>query len=112
MTIGQRTTLATIEKSTETQTVGEPVLTWAVHGTWWHEKLPLGASEGPAAGQVQFGVARYERRGGYFPGVTTKMRLNERGVLHDIDVVDLTEQRQGKMRLVTTERPAPTPAGA
>jgi head-tail adaptor len=106
VTIGRRTTLATIEKSTSTQTVGEPVLVWTVHGTWWHDKLPLGGSEGPGAGQEQFGVAHYERRGGYFPGVTTKMRLNERGVLHDIDFVDETERRQGKLRLVTTQRGA------
>lgn len=106
MAAGKRDHYTTIEKSTSTQAVGEPVVTWSTHAPWWAEKLLLGGIEGLAAGQIQFGVARHEWRGGYLLGVTTKMRLNERGVLHDIDHVDETERRQGKLRLVTTQRGA------
>lgn len=104
MPAGKRDRLVTIEQSTETQSVGEPVLTWTVLTRWWAEKLPLGGSEGPAGGQDQYATARYEWRGLSISGVVPKMRINEGGVFHDIDFVDETRGRQNVLRLVTTQR--------
>lgn len=104
MPAGKRDRLVTIEQSTETQSVGEPVVTWSTVTRLWVEKLPLGGSEGPAGGQQQYAIARHEWRSLYFSGVLPKMRINEGGILHDIDYVDDTARRQNKLRLVTTQR--------
>lgn len=93
-----------IESSTETQSVGEPTPTWATFYTCWARKRPLGGSEGPAGGQQQFATARYEWLVRYKAGVLPKMRINESGVFHDIDLVDETGRRDGELRLVTTHR--------
>jgi len=100
---GRRDHLVTIEKFTETQSVGEPVLTWSEHAKWWAERLPLGGSEGPGGGQQQFGTARYQWTGLYVAGVVAKMRLNERGVLYDIDVPH-ADYRKNSLVLITTLR--------
>ena len=104
MPAGKRDHFVTIEKSTETQSVGEPVRTWAAHTTWWAEKRPLGGSEGPAGGQEQFATARHEWIELFVTGVLPKMRINEGGMTFDIDLVDDTGRRQNRLRLMTTQR--------
>lgn len=104
MAAGKREHYVKIEKSAETQLVGEPVVVWTTHARWWAEKLPLGGSEGPAGGQVQYATARNQWNGLWIDGVTPKMRLNDNGTLFDIDLVDDTGRRQNILRLVTTQR--------
>lgn len=103
---GARDRLVTIEKSTQSQGVGEPVRSWSTHATWWTRRRRLGAQESPAGGQEQFGVVQDEWDGLFIPGVTTDMRINDGGVLYDIDDVDDTGQRENVLRLVTTLRSA------
>lgn len=101
--ITEREVLVTIEKATETQGVGEPILTWTEHAKWWAEKIPLGGNEGPAGGQDQYGSARHEWKGLFMAGVLSKMRLNQGGILFDIDFVDDTLRAQNRLRVVTTQ---------
>lgn len=101
---GRRNTLVTIEKSKETQPIGEQVLTWSALSPWWAEKLPRGGSEGAAGGQVAYATRSNTWRGGWINGVHEGMRLNERGVFHDIDVVDDTGRQQNVLVVHTTQR--------
>lgn len=105
MEAGKRDRLVTIQKTTETQPIGEVVASAPiVHARWWAEKLPLGGGEGPAGGQVQYATRRNEWRGLWIDGVTEKMVLNEDGVLHDIELVDTTGRRQNRLSLVTMQK--------
>lgn len=72
--------------------------------TWWAEKLPLGGSESPAGGQLQYGTARYMWRGLWVDGLKAKMRLVENGIEHDIDFIDTSHRRQNEIVLHTTQR--------
>jgi len=103
---GKRDRLVIIQKPTSSQTVGEPVRTWPTHSTWWARKRALGGSEGPAGGQEQYGIQRHEWDGLWIDGVTSEMRLNDGGILYDIDVVDDTGKRENVLRLITTQRGA------
>lgn len=105
MAAGKRDQLVTIQKSTETQSVGEPVVTWSTHATWWTEELPLGGSEGAAGGQVQYATRRRQWGGLYVAGVHEGMRLLlADGTELDIDVIAEANYRQNRLVLVTTQR--------
>lgn len=105
MAAGKRDQLVTIQKSVETQSVGEPVRTWSTHARWWAEELPLGGSEGPAAGQVQYATRRRQWGGLFVAGVHEGMRLLlTDGTELDIDVVAEADYRKNRMVLVTTQR--------
>ena len=101
---GRRNRLVTIQKSTQTQDVGEPVLVWSAVSPWWAEKLPRGGSEGAAGGQAAYATRANTWRGGWINGVHEGMRLNDRGVFHDIDVVDDSGRDQNILVLHTTQR--------
>jgi head-tail adaptor len=106
MRAGELDSQIVIEASTETRNaIGEPIKTWVTFaGPLWARKRPLGGSEGPAGGQEQFATARYEWLVRFLPGVLPKMRADESGIYHDIDLVDETGRRRGELRLVTTQR--------
>jgi len=102
---GECDRLITIESVSETQNSsgemvpGAPVLV----GTVWAKKVPLGGEEGVAARQLQATAAyRWELRH-YVPGVETKMQVNERGVLFDINEVQEIGRR-ASLHLGTTQR--------
>lgn len=101
---GRRDRLVTIEKSTETQTVGEPVLTWSAHATWWVRKEPLGGSEGSAAGQQAYATRRSSWDGLWVAGVHEGMRINDGGIIHEIDLVDDSGYRENRLIVTTTQR--------
>ena len=101
---GQRDRLVTIQKSTESQSVGEPVLMWSTHATWWARKLPLGGSEGSAGGQIAYANRRDQWDGLFVSGVHEGMRLLLDGVTYDIDAVVEANRRQNVLRLATTQR--------
>jgi head-tail adaptor len=101
---GRRNQFVTIQQSTQTQSVGEPVLTWSTYATWWAEQRPLGGSEGPAGGKAAYATRRYQWEGLWVSGVHEGMRLNAGGILHDIDVADQSGQRANRLVLVTTQR--------
>lgn len=101
---GKRDRLVTIQKSTETQSVGEPTLTWSTHASWWAQKLPLGGSEGAAAGQSAYATRRCRWEGLWISGVHEGMRISENGTLHEIDYVDDSGQRENRLVVATTQR--------
>lgn len=104
MAAGKRDQLVTIQKSSETQSVGEPVVTWSTHATWWARKQPLGGSESAAGGQVAYATRRFQWEGLWIDGVHEGMRINDGGVLHEIDVVDDSGYRDNRLTLITTQR--------
>jgi SPP1 family predicted phage head-tail adaptor len=75
----------TIEQSTETQSVGEPVRAWSTVATVWANYEDLGGSEGQAVGQTQYaiGFRRYEIR--FRPGLIPKMRVTHQSIAWDIE---------------------------
>jgi hypothetical protein len=46
-------------------------------------------------------------QGHYLPGITNKMKLNEGGVLHDIERVDESQRRAGDLHVYTVRRAVP-----
>lgn len=105
MAAGKRDQLVTIQKSTETQTVGEPVIPWSTHAKWWAEELALGGSEGRAGGQAEYATRRRQWRGLYVAGVHEGMRLLlADGTTLDIDAVAEANYRANRLVLVTTQR--------
>lgn len=105
MPAGRYDTPVDIESATQSQSVGEPSLTWSTFASWWAEKRLTGGGESAAGGQAQYATAQHQWRGRYISGVLPGMRLNQSGTLFDIDVVDDTDRRlKGEMLLVTTQR--------
>lgn len=105
MPAGRRNTPFTIQKSTETQSVGEPTLAWSTHAPWWAEELPLGGSEGAAGGQSAYATRRRQCSGLYVPGVHEGMRLlRHDGVIYEIDNVLEANRRTNQMVLAVTQR--------
>jgi head-tail adaptor len=95
-----------IEKPTSAQNArGEVVLTWpgTVFAIVWGHKTRAGGSENQVARQ-QFAVGQYHWLFRYLPGVTTEMRINDRGVYADIIEVDESRQRKGELHIEAVER--------
>lgn len=104
MRIGKLRYRITIEQSSETQTVGEPVRTWTTFATVWADYEDLGGSEVSAGGQDQFatGQRRWEIR--YLTGVSPRMRVNDGTRTWDIDRVINVDGRNREMHLFCTGR--------
>lgn len=93
-----------IEQPTESQNaIGETTATWSTFSNWWASKTHLGGGESETNGQ-RYATATYEWKGNFISGVTTKMRLNEGGLLFDITAPDETGKRDGVLRLVARQR--------
>lgn len=98
----------TIESTTETlNSRGDPIDgAPSTVATWWARYEQVDGGEAQAGGEKAFATVRAHWTGRYLPGVTTKMKLNEGGVLHDIEQVDETRRLQGELHLYTARRAA------
>ena len=96
----------TIESVTETaNSRGEPVESApSTFANWWAQYEEIEGHEAPAGNEKAFATVRAHWAGRYLPGVTTKMRVNEGGLLHDIERVDESRRQQGELHLYTTRR--------
>jgi head-tail adaptor len=94
MRAGDLTHKVTIESTTETlNSRGDPIDSAPTTvATWWARYEEIEGSEGQAAGEKAFATVRAHWKGHYLPGITTKMKLNEGGVLHDIERVDESQR--------------------
>lgn len=94
----------TIEQSTETQSVGEPVLTWSTFATVWADYEDMGGSEGAVGGQAQYAIGhrRYEIR--YLTGLLPKMRINHDSIAWDIDRIQNVGARNRELHVFCTGR--------
>jgi head-tail adaptor len=106
MRAGQLDHKVTIESTTETlNTRGDPIDSApSTVATWWAAYEELEGGEGQPGDQKAFATVRAHWKGRYLPGVTNKMKLNEGGVLHDIERVDESQRRAGKLHVYTTRR--------